>query len=410
MWVWQIGLDPGGYSEGWDPLFGAWASSNPLGLNIYSIEPLDGMLMTGRDDFKAAVKENLWRRVGSRCSNPGCRRLTVGPQAVEAGAANIGVAAHLTAAASGGPRYDSSLTSEQRASQDNGIWLCRTCSRLIDVDATGYPLGRLQKWKLEAEAIAFRECTTGRIVVPRALLPLAEDEHGVPLVEFMAGGAAVDVATLLPRMLAAAQADLAGFGRILGVPALTVGLTLTLEDIGGRRSLTPVEVARGSQLAAAVCVVAPPGAGKTVTLMQIAEAILAEGQDAALFIPMAEWAATAGGFFESVVARAGFAGFEVAAFRAVAASGRRVLILDAWNELDGPSRARAIAELTRLRRELPLLRVVASTRRQALDVPGLDAVVSLQGLSSQQQRELAREIAGLAGERQLEAAQRARFA
>ena len=362
--------------------------------------------MSGRDDFKASVKEALARRVAFRCSNPDCRRATVGPQAVAAGDASIGVAAHITAAAPGGPRYDVEMTATQRAGPGNGIWLCQNCSRRIDVDPTGYTVELLQTWKNQSEDMALREFATGRLVIPRALLPMAEDEHGNPLVQLIVNGGPFDPETLIPRLSAAAQADLEGFKRAFAVPFHTVGLTLTFEGSGGKLALTAAEVARSSQLANGLCVVAAPGAGKTVTLLQIAESVLTTGEDVALFVPMSEWAAANMGLLEAVSTRASFEGLGTDALRAAAMAGRLVLILDAWNELDSAARTRAVHALSQLRRELPLLRIVASTRRQALDVPGLDAIVSLQGLSSQQQQALARELRGAVGERQLERARR----
>ena len=41
--------------------------------------------------------------------------------------------------AQGGPRYDASMTPEERKSFENGIWLCQSCSKLIDTDITRYP-------------------------------------------------------------------------------------------------------------------------------------------------------------------------------------------------------------------------------------------------------------------------------
>ena len=78
-----------------------------------------------RDDFSAKVKGLLAKRVGYVCSNPNCRKQTSGPQKDSNKTINIGVAAHITAASSKGPRFDKSLTNEQRKSESNGIWLCQ---------------------------------------------------------------------------------------------------------------------------------------------------------------------------------------------------------------------------------------------------------------------------------------------
>ena len=53
---------------------------------------------------------------------------------------NIGIAAHITAAASGigARRYDPSLTSSERSSIENGIWLCRGCDGMVDRDAVRF--------------------------------------------------------------------------------------------------------------------------------------------------------------------------------------------------------------------------------------------------------------------------------
>ncbi len=110
-----------------------------------------------RDDFSAKTKDLLARRVGFRCSNPGCRQLTVGPQVDPSGAVNIGVAAHITAASPEGPRYDSTLTREQRAAPENGIWLCQTDGKLVDSDRVRYTVEELRDWKERAEAAATRE-------------------------------------------------------------------------------------------------------------------------------------------------------------------------------------------------------------------------------------------------------------
>src|SRR5215469_9046930 len=105
-----------------------------------------------RDDFNLKTKDTLAKRVGMRCSNPNCRQLTSGPQVDPEGSINVGVAAHITAAAPGGKRYDASLTPEQRQSIENGIWLCQICAKLVDNDELRYTLELLRKWKAHSEA------------------------------------------------------------------------------------------------------------------------------------------------------------------------------------------------------------------------------------------------------------------
>lgn len=109
-----------------------------------------------RDDFTASLKAELAKRVSYLCSNPGCRQPTSGPQSSPSGTVNIGVAAHISAASPGGPRYDPKLTANQRSSSGNGVWLCQICAKLADSDVSRYTVEKLREWKSDAEAAAAR--------------------------------------------------------------------------------------------------------------------------------------------------------------------------------------------------------------------------------------------------------------
>jgi hypothetical protein len=110
-----------------------------------------------RDDFSRQTRDRLAMRVGVRCSNLLCRKLTTGPRTESPHIINIGVGAHITAASPGGPRYDLSLSSQQRESAENGIWLCQNCAKLIDNDSERYPAEVLRDWKANAEASTLAE-------------------------------------------------------------------------------------------------------------------------------------------------------------------------------------------------------------------------------------------------------------
>lgn len=107
--------------------------------------------MDSRDDFSQKTKDILCERVGGKCSNPNCRRETKGPHTDSMKRVSIGQAAHITAAAEGGPRYNANFTVEQRKSIDNGIWLCNSCAKMIDNDEKQYPIELLYVWKSVAE-------------------------------------------------------------------------------------------------------------------------------------------------------------------------------------------------------------------------------------------------------------------
>lgn len=109
-----------------------------------------------RDNFTPSTIRQLRERVSELCSNPECRVLTRGASSNQLETSSIGVAAHITAAASGkgAARYDASLSRDQRSHYDNGIWLCQSCSRLIDVDEDRFSVSLLENWKKQAERIS----------------------------------------------------------------------------------------------------------------------------------------------------------------------------------------------------------------------------------------------------------------
>lgn len=115
-----------------------------------------------RDDFTLKTKDSLARRVGMRCSNPNCRQPTSGPKVDPKKSVNVGVAAHITAASTGGCRHDSSLSKAERQSVENGIWLCQKCAKFIDDDALRYPVSLLREWKRLSEEAALLAIETGQ--------------------------------------------------------------------------------------------------------------------------------------------------------------------------------------------------------------------------------------------------------
>lgn len=104
-----------------------------------------------RDDFAEAIKRTLAARPGNRCSRPDCRAPTSGPQVDESKALSVGVAAHISAAAPGGPRYDPNMSPEERSDISNGIHLCQTDAKLVDNDPARFTREVLLDWKRSAE-------------------------------------------------------------------------------------------------------------------------------------------------------------------------------------------------------------------------------------------------------------------
>lgn len=107
-----------------------------------------------RDDFDSKTIDALAKRASYICSNPDCRALTICPSDVNIEKyLYVGKAAHITSAAINGPRYDATLTPEQRRSIENGIFLCATCADMIDKNnGADFSVDQLKQWKSQHES------------------------------------------------------------------------------------------------------------------------------------------------------------------------------------------------------------------------------------------------------------------
>src|SRR5260370_21593040 len=99
-----------------------------------------------RDEFSQGVKRALAHGVRLLCSNPSCRAPTAGPQKDPSKAVSVGVAAHITGASPGGPRFDSKMTERERRGASNGILLCQNCTKRIDSEPQAYTARCLAVW------------------------------------------------------------------------------------------------------------------------------------------------------------------------------------------------------------------------------------------------------------------------
>jgi len=345
-----------------------------------------------RDDFSARTTDQLAKRAGNVCSNPGCRRPTFGAAKSHDGFMNVGVASHITAAAPGGPRYDPNLTSEQRRHQSNGIWLCQTHGKAVDSDDGHFTVEMLREWKRLAE---------GRSFAAIILTDGGQEQTISPTVL-----EASDDASTTARLLLAAKNDLDAFKRIQGWPQHPIELGLKMARGENSQAFHASALANAIVAFNEIVLIAAPGTGKTTTLLQVAEAILSRGNSIAVFIPLSEWSSQSDSLLASIARRHAFLGNGEDHLRQQARQRRLVLLLDGWNELDSASRQRARSEIQRLQRDFPGLGIVISTRRQALDVPISGPVAEVEPLSENQQMEIACSLRGIQGEALLDHAWR----
>ena len=114
------------------------------------------------DEFSPKTKKAVAARSGWQCSFEGCSKLTVGPsEEAPSAITSIGEAAHICAASPGGRRYDSAMTSEERAGIGNAMWVCSDHAKLIDRDAVTYPAHRLHRMKRAHEERCARAVRLG---------------------------------------------------------------------------------------------------------------------------------------------------------------------------------------------------------------------------------------------------------
>ena len=359
----------------------------------------------GRDEFKAKIKRKLAERVGFRCSNPKCKRSTVGPAEEEDRSINIGVAAHITAASPDGPRYDNSLTSAERISGSNGIWLCQNCAKLIDSDTSLYSAKKLRQWKKKALECAVIDISTSSVSEVRdKVVTTFLDESDQEFLQSLQLSDEDHIDGTTNRMRIAATEHVATFMNSSEWPPYVVPLSLTIKTEYERHLVTLDGVARGACVAESLSLESSPGTGKSTTLAQIADRILVAGQTIPLLVPLGEWSDRFESFFDFMIHRNAFRSFKREHFMQLAYFGRLILLLDGWNELDSDSRRRAIRDLNALWRDFPMLGVLIATRSHT---PSFVAgVVGIEPLSENQQLELARGVKGTDGEELLEKAWR----
>lgn len=344
------------------------------------------------------------KKVAYLCSKPDCRKSTIGSKADGSNFMRVGTAAHITAASKGGPRYDPTLTSEQRKHESNGIWLCPGCGRLVDADDAHFNTETLRGWKIDAEKQAFESIAYAvSIGSNTSTIPTVTD---LSFVKRLGLPDTDDVGSITVNLIKAANNDLSAFKRSVSWPKHPVFLGLKLVNGSETKSFSAANLVAVNSNFNEIAVIAPPGTGKTTTLFQFSESILERNDNVAVYIPLSEWTLQAKDFLRSISIRSAFVGFKPEHFMLMAHYGRLTLILDGWNELNENAKQRVSLEIKALRRDYPDIRIILSTRQKERSIPLTGPVVKIDALSEEQQKEIASSLRGDEGERLLDHALR----
>jgi hypothetical protein len=322
-----------------------------------------------RNEFSKITILQIAKRAGWLCAFPSCRKHTVGATEDGKGEINIGTAAHICAAAPGGPRYDENMSETDRSSAENGIWMCRDHGKVIDSDVKHFTVSLLHQWKKESETESWRRVLQGKTA----------DSSIV-----------VSDTNIAVRLRTAAEQDLEVFRRTAKWPSTSVALRLATDALD--EPVAADALARAVTAVDDLILVAGPGMGKTTTVFQIAEEILKIQNGIPLVVMLNEWAIEDASMLASILSRPAFHGISEDEFRKAAAQRGIVLLLDGWNELDDESRKRARIQVGKLKAELTELGLVVSTRKprnEALNIPFRGRRVDILSLSDEQQMEIA---------------------
>ena len=342
------------------------------------------MARKSRDDFAQKTVLQIAKRAGWLCSFPTCRAPTIGATQDGTGEINIGTAAHICAAAPGGPRYDETMSDDERSSSSNGIWMCRDHGKAIDSDVKQFTTPLLREWKRQAELQSWQRVLRNEVTTA----PPADTD-------------------LTARLRTAAEKDLGVFRRTAKWPSTSVALRLEVE--GFDSPVATDALARAVVTLDDLILVAGPGMGKTTTVLQVAEGVLETVTGIPLVVLLNDWATEGTAVLESILRRPAFKGISEGDFRIAAAQPGVVLLLDGWNELDAEARKRARVQISMLKAELPQLGFVFSTRKprnQMLDMPFGGKRVDLLPLGEEQQLQIASAMRGDEGAKLLDQAWR----
>ena len=290
-----------------------------LGKTAFSRKVTTPDAPTNRDDFSSRTKKIIAQRSGYRCAICGCQ--TESPGLDPNTAVSIGDAAHIRAASARGPRYDSNLTPEQRTSVENGLWACKGHHWQIDHDVERYPVEDLVRRKARAEEEA-------------RLIAGLEQAHGAELAATIAAARGAS-----DRMIEQWRAQYHfNQARLVELDFREAPTKENPDGVIWSMARVAAAAAQGHKL----LLTGRPGAGKTITLIQLAERLSA-GADGPvpLILSVSGWIASHRDLASHVIAHLTTNGVSFDAAKLLLATGRLAILLNGWNEAADAEQARA---------------------------------------------------------------------
>ncbi|MGG5243080.1 NACHT domain-containing protein [Pseudomonas lurida] len=296
------------------------------------------------------------------------------------------------------------MSPQARSSEANGIWMCQTCSKLIDSDIERYTVEVLRQWKKSALDRALEGIAGGE--APGMIRPDGTpDEADRFFLEGLRLPAEDAVEAVQDRLRQGAAQDIAAFRASRRLPPHTVELRLLLAGSKNHRPMSLESLGSLTTVSGVVSLVSSGGTGKSTTLIQLAERMCAVDGPVPVYVPLGEWSGQ-NHLFDFVTERNAFCMFRRQHLMQLAYWGKLTLLLDGWNELSPRSRLHAINSLEGLSRDYPQLGIVISSRRKESVMSG--PVVQVMPLTTAQQAEIATAALGDNGMKLLARATHAR--
>ncbi len=202
-----------------------------------------------------------------------------------------------------------------------------------------------------------------------------------------------DLETLRQRVRKVAVATLSNWKADYGFdPQRQIELTLTLKEPAQdqRRFLTLQSCCDNIRRARKVILTGVPGAGKTVTLLQIAEKLLEESETPIpLVVSLAEWADSNLALLNFLAQRPSCqaVGLSESDLSRLVTAGRLIFLLNGWNEVSDVATEHAFRSLRGLIADCPATAFVIATRETAVTPPLTNpANIHIERLETHQRR------------------------